>query len=429
MAKRVLIDGRNLALEQGTGVATYSRNLSKALSQIGFKVDILYGSHNTAHRSNLLKEITFFDPYQQKGGRVMQYINQIKRTLASTVRRSCHTVPISGTVILEGLANTLPHFDTIINSPHLFATKSIQQIFFRVIDPINVPNRPSIAHWTYPLPFEIKGVPNIYTLHDLVPLRLPYTTLDRKSSYFKLVSTIARTANHIVTVSESSKNDIVNLLGVSPDKVTNTYQSVSLPAQLLARSEESIASEVSRIFNLKYKSYYIFWGAIEPKKNVRRIIESFLDSGVDSKLVIVGKKAWKSEQELKHFHANEYYLGDKITMIDYLPSPLLISLIRGARCTIFPSIYEGFGLPVLESMLLGTPVISSNTSSIPEIAGDAAILVNPYSVQEISSAIKMVDHDENLRDSLASKGKKQALKFSPDEYENRLKDLYEKVLP
>src|SRR5438045_9681926 len=84
--------------------------------------------------------------------------------------------------------------------------------------------RPHLMHWTYPLALRIKGIPNIYTLHDLVPLRLPYTTLDNKQEYLRLVSEIGKSADHIVTVSEASKNDIVDLLGVSPERVTNTYK-------------------------------------------------------------------------------------------------------------------------------------------------------------------------------------------------------------
>jgi glycosyltransferase involved in cell wall biosynthesis len=293
-------------------------------------------------------------------------------------------------------------------------------------------------HWTYPMPLRIGGIPNLYTLHDLVPLRLPYTTLDNKRQYLKMVRKIAQTADHIVTVSESAKADIMTILGVPEKRITNTYQAVNIPAKYRDKPTQIVELELRGTFGLDYKDYYLFWGSIEPKKNVGRIIEAYLASGVKAPLVIVGAQAWKSEDELKlldddHLRTmiridNETRVKRKIIQLSYAPFPLLVSLIRGAKCTIFPSLYEGFGLPVLESMLLGTPVISSNTASIPEVAGEAAILVDPYDSQKIAQAIRDVDNDEGLRSSLVSAGLIQAKKFSGIEYACRLKKLYGSLL-
>jgi glycosyltransferase involved in cell wall biosynthesis len=303
---------------------------------------------------------------------------------------------------------------------------------------VRLPEKPDLMHWTYPMPLRIGGIPNLYTLHDLVPLRLPYTTLDNKRQYLKMVRKIAQTADHIVTVSESAKADIMTILGVPEKRITNTYQAVNIPAKYRDKPTQIVELELRGTFGLDYKDYYLFWGSIEPKKNVGRIIESYLASGVKAPLVIVGAQAWKSEDELKlldddHLRTmiridNETRVKRKIIQLSYAPFPLLVSLIRGAKCTIFPSLYEGFGLPVLESMLLGTPVISSNTASIPEVAGEAAILVDPYDSQKIAQAIRDVDNDEGLRSSLVSAGLIQAKKFSGIEYACRLKKLYGSLL-
>jgi glycosyltransferase involved in cell wall biosynthesis len=223
-------------------------------------------------------------------------------------------------------------------------------------------------------------------------------------------------------------------LGVPENRITNTYQAVNIPAKYRDKPAEIVELEIRGTFGLNYKDYYLFWGSIEPKKNVGRIIEAYLASGVKSPLVIVGAQAWKSEEELKlldddHLRTmiridNETRVKRKIIQLSYAPFPLLVSLIRGAKCTIFPSLYEGFGLPVLESMLLGTPVISSNTASIPEVAGEAAILVDPYDAQKIAQAIRAVDADEGLRNSLVAAGLTQAERFSEAAYVNRLKPLY-----
>jgi glycosyltransferase involved in cell wall biosynthesis len=155
-------------------------------------------------------------------------------------------------------------------------------------------------------------------------------------------------------------------------------------------------------------------------------------------LVIVGAQAWKSEDELKLLYDdnirtllqidNETRVKRKIIQLNYAPFPLLVSLIKGAKGTLFPSLYEGFGLPVLESMLLGTPVISSTTASIPEVAGDAAILVDPYDTQQLAQAIRTLDQDEGMRDTLIAAGHLQARKFSPDNHAQRLRQVYDQLL-
>lgn len=120
--------------------------------------------------------------------------------------------------------------------------------------------------------------------------------------------------------------------------------------------------------------------------------------------------------------------GDRrVKRIDYLPFPMLMQLIRGARAVVFPSLYEGFGLPVLESMMLGTPVISSTTSSIPEVAGDAALLVNPYDTSAIAQAMRRLDRDDDLCFELSMRGRRQAEQFSEAAYQGRLAELYRRM--
>jgi glycosyltransferase involved in cell wall biosynthesis len=287
------------------------------------------------------------------------------------------------------------------------------------------------------LPLKLKNAKNIYTIHDLVPLRLPYTTLDVKRRYFKLMKSLASRADHIVTVSETSKRDIVNILGIPEDRVTNTYQAVDIPAKYANKPVDIVKQEVEGTFNLTYKGYMLFFGAIEPKKNVARLIEGFLGSGVDIPLVIVGKLGWKSEQELKLLNEDVIsYLEQvdklmvtrrRIHRIDYASFPLLVSLIRGAKAVMFPSLYEGFGLPALEAMQLGTPVLSSTGGSMPEVCGDAALLVDPYDPRAIAEGIRALDTNEALREELSRKGVARAAAFSTHAYAERLDALYRRL--
>jgi glycosyltransferase involved in cell wall biosynthesis len=241
-------------------------------------------------------------------------------------------------------------------------------------------------------------------------------------------------ADHIVTVSETSKRDICNIFGFPEEKITNTYQSVHIPDRYRNKPEVDVRNEVEGTFRLKFKEYFLFFGAIEPKKNIARLIEGYLASNVSTPLVIVGSAAWKSEQELRLLSENSIrylervdnntFVRDRIRRIEYAPFPLLVSLIRGAKAVLFPSLFEGFGLPVLESMLLGTPVLSSTGGSIPEVAGDAAILVDPYDPRAIASAIAQLDSDAALRLELASRGTKQAALFSDERFRRKLTEVY-----
>jgi len=301
-----------------------------------------------------------------------------------------------------------------------------------------VGDRPDIAHWTYPLPIKVPGAINIYTLHDLVPLRLPYTTLHNKRRYFDLMRKMARRADHIVTVSETSKRDIINLLGVPEHRVTNTYQSVEIPSKYAEKPLDLVKKEIEGTFNVRFKDYMLFFGAIEPKKNVGRLIEAYLASGITTPLLIVGKLAWKYEQEMRLMNdeATSYlehlgtvtYRRRKIFHVDYAPFPLLVSLIRGAKAVLFPSLYEGFGLPILEAMKLGTPVLTSTEGSTPEVAGEGALLIDPYDSRALAQGITELDSNAELRDALSAAGRKQAETFSAAAYAKRISALYDRLL-
>jgi glycosyltransferase involved in cell wall biosynthesis len=425
-ALSIMLDGFNLSLEKGTGVATYGRNLSHALQKLDCKVGVIYGAPISSKDDSLLREVKFFDALPERGNRITKALRQLSGSFALG-RFDVFRVPLTGAVLAREFSSRLPRCDDIWNVYKLFVRASARYELLRSTRQIAMSPRPDLMHWTYPLPIRLKGTPNIYTLHDLVPLRLPYTTLDRKSTYLALMRWIAKTADHIVTVSEASRRDIIELLGVAPDRVTNTYQAVSIPAELLERSDEDVAEEIEGVFGLGPRDYFLFFGSIEPKKNVRRIVEAYLSSGSRRPLVIVGAQPWKTE---KAFRLSDPLPGVErnVLQIDYLSYPMLVSMIRMARGVLFPSLYEGFGLPILEAMLLNTPVITSNVSSIPEIAGDAALLVDPYDVRSITRAIRALDAEDDLCASLATRGAVQARLFDEAAYQTRLRDLYGRVL-
>jgi glycosyltransferase involved in cell wall biosynthesis len=441
MSMRIMVDGFNLALEKGTGVATYARNLTYSLHEMGHEAHVLYGMRRAAGDSSLMKEIAFFDENAgARSGRFQRALRVAGAMLNPFARPIC-PVPLSGAVIYRQFASRLPYFDRLWNAPHLYEHGPL---FFRLHGrrlTAAAPDGASIAHWTYPLPIKARGTANIYTMHDLAPLRLPYTTLDRKQDYFKLVSHLARRADHIVTVSETSKKDIMNLLGVPEEKITNTYQTAALPKASLSLPIDTLRDELSGTFRIDYKNYFLYYGSIEPKKNIGRIIEAYLASNVAMPLVIVGAQAWKADQELKllKLAAPVSRCGDgregaaaasgkgKVIQLEYVTISQLTNLVRGALAVTFPSLYEGFGLPILESMLCGTPVITSNIGAMAEIAGDAAILVDPYDVRDLKNAMIAASANPNLCAGVVARGAVVARRYSPEAYQQRLQVMYTRV--
>ena len=431
---RIMIDGMNLALEQGTGVATYSKNLSYCLRRSGHEVTALYGKPMRAYQDMLLREAMFFDIYPDRRPRLEQSIMDFIR---SFLPQTAAKIPTTDKVLNNHIANTLPDVDTYLNYNRLFKVSELRTWMHRGIMNIRLPEPVDIAHWTYPLPVRIEGAKNIYTLHDLVPLKLPYTTLDSKSAYYRTLQNLAKTADHFVTVSETSKRDIVELLQVDESFVTNTYQSVRIPQSLL---DESIAQmqinldamnvgnendKKSLASRLQPGGFYLFVGAIEPKKNLKRVVEAYLQSGCKLPFVVVGRKAWQYEEVMSLIERSR-----NIFYLDYLPFNQLITLIRAARGVFFPSLYEGFGLPVLEAFLCGAPVVTADASSTKEIAGDAAMLVDPYDIRQIRDAFRTLEEEntEQMRFEMTERGRAQAKRFTEEVVADNLDAMYQNVL-
>lgn len=425
------VDGYNLALSHGTGVATYARTLTHCLHDLGCKVDLIYGRRIALDPSPILREIAFLDPDGVKQRRTRW--QRIAEATTSFFGRKAETIELNGRVIAGDVATTLPYFDRIAAVPNMVNAAARYFRYSGKFLKVRLADPPAIMHWTYPLPIRLVGARNIYTLHDLVPLRYPFLSLDDKTYYHRLIGKCVATADHLCTVSEQSKADIRDVFGVPEARISNTYQSVVLPETSAQQTEAEARQVVEDVYGFGWDGYFLFFGAIEPKKNVGRLIEAVLKACPSRPLVIVGNPAWKALEEsgfIEDYEREIAVTGAKrrLHKFSYLPASHLAGLVRGARAVLFPSLYEGFGLPVLESMLMGTPVLASTEGSLPEIAGDAALLVDPYDVDAIAGAITRLDTDDVLVSSLSRRGPEQAARFGIPPYLDRLTRMYSKVL-
>jgi glycosyltransferase involved in cell wall biosynthesis len=433
MNRRIYFDGLNLSLEHGTGIATYTRTLAQVVRDLGYEVGLVTSSSGAPPSNTLLREISFYDPNNAiRISRQRGLYGRIADRLSYPMGVRPLPVPLTGAVINDQFRARLPPLDTVFLARNLFANARDYFSWSGRFVELHFDTPPDVLHCTYQLPLRAKNACNIYTIHDLVPLRLPFATLDEKRQIFRLLRKIAAEADHIVTVSEQSRRDIIEILGVDERRITNTYQSVSFPTEYLERPDAVVAEQLQSIFGLQNSGYLLFFGALEPKKNISRLIEAYLLAAVDIPLVITGPSGWGTNAEaeiLEEEEAQRKRRGGRrrIHRLKYINRSMLAMLIRGARAVLFPSLYEGFGLPVLEAMTLGTAVVTSRTSSLPEVGGDAALYVDPYDTDDIARAIKAISTDDDLRAELAQRGPAQAELFSVERYRARVAELYKRL--
>ncbi|HEY5048390.1 MAG TPA: glycosyltransferase family 1 protein [Rhizomicrobium sp.] len=433
MTKRIMYDGLNLGLRHGTGVATYTRVLVQLARELGHETGILYNRFRSMPKKRLDREIAFFDDPEPKGAAaVLRNVPLGLSCLTGFMGVQPTEIRPSGAVITRALGANWVASDRLYAAKNIFDRARGYFLLSGNLLDVRLPCKPDLFHWTYPLPMRGNARANIYTIHDVIPLRLPYTTLDWKRYYLDSMRAVIAKADHIVTVSENSKRDVMSLFDIEESRITNTFEAVSIPDAFVKRPIDSIADELAGAFGLDIGNYLLFYGSMEPKKNIGRVIQAYLAANIDMPLVIVVAQSWLAEDDTRllkqMLREEDGTYQTKIRRYGYLPFPMLMTLVKGARAVLFPSLYEGFGLPILEAMTLGTPVITSTESSIPEVAGDAAIMVDPYDIDAIKAAIVSVSADTGLCKELAQKGLARAAHFSIENYRDRLGRLYASFL-
>jgi glycosyltransferase involved in cell wall biosynthesis len=255
------------------------------------------------------------------------------------------------------------------------------------------------------------NVPQIVTIHDLAFEHYKAHTPFLVYQYYKyFVPKFFEKAAKILAVSAFTKQDIVERYGVDENKIDVVYNGFENSKQSIVSSKPS---EIFTAYCLLNTKYFIFIGAVHPRKNVLGLLKAF--EGFKSiyahahQLVIIGRKAWMNA-ELESFYQQMKYKNDVI-WIEQIERNDLLQVLKNAFALVYPSFFEGFGIPIIEAMSFGVPVISSNASCLPEVAGNAAFLVNPSDTKEIANAMNELIENETLRNQLINKGKNRAKDF------------------
>ena len=341
------------------------------------------------------------------GGNETYAINLIE-ALAQLDQSNQYTLYVTKPQAVDRFANRWPNFTVRLTLPHTPLVR-IPLTLSRELrrQPVDV------LHVQYTAP-PLAPCPVVTTIHDLAFEHLPETF--KRRSWMQLRLTVRRTARRaaqIITVSEYSRQDIIKTYRINPEIITVTPEAASPDFGQI--KEEDRLSKARKAYGIE-RDYILSLCSIQPRKNLVRLIEAYCllrRSHPDCKLpqlVLAGKRAWLDNETMRAAQRDE--LSADIRFTGYVADEDLNALYSGAVCFVYPSYFEGFGLPILEAMKCGTPVIAGNRTSIPEVAGEAALLFDPFDVQSLVEALKRILDDSECRATLSARGLQRANEFS-----------------
>lgn len=307
--------------------------------------------------------------------------------------------------------------------PILYKPSLSIQVPFKLISKLDIkptfnPQKFNIYHSPfYPIPKRTitQNLHRVLTIYDLLPILTPHNFTHNIRSKFKtIIDSIDRHQDWITCISENTKQDFCNYTSMNPERVFVTPLAAS--DNFYPVTDAEIISQKLKEYQIPAQSYLLSLCTLEPRKNLNFLLQCFAqilaqDPNLDLNLVLVGVSGWKNNDIFQTVQSNPL-LKKHVIFTGYIPDHDLSAIYSGALAFIYPSLYEGFGLPPLEAMQCGTPVITSNTSSLPEVVGDAGIMINPTNRDDLCQAMLDLINNKSLRNDLTQKGIARAKQFS-----------------
>lgn len=252
--------------------------------------------------------------------------------------------------------------------------------------------------------------PSVATIHDLGYHYFPKAHTQWQVLYLHWSTRHnCRHSRRVIADSLATKNDLIRLYNQEPDKIAVVYPAID--PDLRPVTNEQILQDVRDKYSLP-EEYLLYIGTLQPRKNLVRLVEAYIASEVNLPLVLAGKVGWLAQPILKTIEAAPAEVNQQILLTGFVDDADKAALISGARALLFPSLYEGFGFPVLEGQVCGTPVMCTNTSSLPEVANGAALMVPPLDTAAMTTGIQRIVHDQSLRQELVEAGHANAQNYS-----------------
>ena len=351
------------------------------------------------------------------------YATNLIEALAEIDQTNLYTLYVTKREAVERFSNRWPNFSVRSTLPHT--------PLIRIPLTLSAELRRSpvdVLHVQFTAP-PFSPCPVVVSIHDLSFEHLPNTFTWRSRKQLRItVRRTARQASQVIALSEYARSDIVNTYQVSPDKISVIPLSAGDHFRPITDEEE--LQRVRQTYGIEGE-YMLSVGAIQPRKNLGRLVAAYShlrgakSEGKLPKLVLAGKCAWLYDETLRAI--KELKLSDSIVLTGYVPESDLPALYSGALCFIYPSYFEGFGLPPLEAMQCGVPVIVGDRTSLPEVVGDAGVLVDPFDVKALAAAIEKVVSDSTLRAKLSLQGLARAKLFDWRETARQTLAVYRKA--
>jgi glycosyltransferase involved in cell wall biosynthesis len=368
-----------------------------------------------------------YTPAYEQGGGIGRYVRELVAALAPLDTSTDYRLFVAGTRELPRSPGTNFTWKPTALSPTWLA-----RLWHRAGVPLPVEaftGRLKLYHATdFVLPPTLPGTRTILTVHDLSFVRVPETASPRLKAYLdRVVPRSARRADHILADSQATKDDLISIYNLPASKITVLLSGVD--ARFHRVDDPAERQAVREKYRIGDNLYIFSVGTVQPRKNYGRLIQALArlrGRGYPHHLVIAGGKGWLEDPIYQTMR--ESGMEDAVHFIGFADEADLPTLYSGATCFAFPSLYEGFGIPVLESMSCGTPVVTSNVSSLPEAAGNAALLVDPYSLDEIVAALTRLIDDTSTREQLVNLGYLHVQNFTWTKAAGQLRSVYASLL-
>jgi glycosyltransferase involved in cell wall biosynthesis len=395
-----------------TGIFRVAENLAIRLPQISNDLEVFYADH-----IDLLSTIGYFD--KNLPDNLQKFVNTPSHiSLAEFQNHFLKHLPL----------NSLPQ-------------KAIRKMFYKLnskkIELVeNSLNDSDIYHSPFFLfPNQVqtnKKIKKLITIHDLIPIKYPQYFEDKKNNIVHQIIKTIKPDTYVTCISEATKNDFLEVTGFSESQVSVVPLAASSKLFYPVLEKDVISKVLEKYAITNSKTYFLSISTLEPRKNIHTLIKSFAnlieqEKNEELQLVLVGTKGWDFDKIFERIDVSPS-IKDKIIFTGYVPDQELAMLYSGAIGFMYLSFCEGFGLPPLEAMQCGTPVICSNTTSMPEVVGEAGILVNPTDTDAISQAMLAIYQNCNFREELRLNSIQRAKLFSWEKFSSDTYEVYKNIL-
>lgn len=371
-----------------------------------------------------------YTPAYEQGGGIGRYVRELTAALSQLDTTTSYKL-----FVLGATTNDLPEppNTNFVWHPTRFSPRWSARLWHRAKIPIPVEiftSKIDLFHATdFVMPPTLPNTKTLLTVHDLSFVRVPDAASPSLKAYLDaVVPRSVKRADHILADSQATKDDLIDLYDTPESKITVLLSGVDKRFKPITDSQQ--LNQILSKYELNDKDYLLSVGTVQPRKNYSRIIRTLArlrQQGLDVHYAIVGGKGWLEDEMYQTIE--DTHLQDYVHVLGFVDDVDLPALYTGSKSLIITSLYEGFGLPILEAMACGIPVITSNLSSLPEVAGEAGILVDPLDIDAITDATFTVLTDSTKRNQLIESGYQQVTHFTWERSAKHLKSIYDMLLP